>query len=110
MSDRRKDSFSILGIGATACVACCIGPIVAFLGGLGIAGLASTLVIGAGSLAITTAAIVAIVVVRRRRAGRNPGVNGESPGVVTVAVLSRRPSPPQPSPPLASARPDPDPS
>ena len=42
-----------LGLGAAACVACCAGPILAFLGGLGIAGLASTLLIGAAGLLIT---------------------------------------------------------
>ncbi len=37
-----KDRFSVLGLGVAACAACCAGPILAFLGGLGVAGLAST--------------------------------------------------------------------
>jgi hypothetical protein len=67
MTTTKKDGLSILGIGAAACVACCAGPILAFLGGLGIAGLASTLLIGTAGLLIAAAAGIALVVVRRRR-------------------------------------------
>lgn len=62
-----KDGLGIVGFGAAACVACCAGPILAFLGGLGIAGLAATWVIGLAGLAITAVAGVAFLVVRRRR-------------------------------------------
>ena len=68
MKQANAGGFSILGIGAAACLACCAGPILAVLGGLGIAGLASTLLIGAGGLIITAAAVVAFVAIRRRRA------------------------------------------
>jgi hypothetical protein len=61
------DGFGVLGIGAVACLACCAGPILAFLGGLGVAGLASTLLLGAGGLLITVAAVATFIVVRRRR-------------------------------------------
>jgi mercuric ion transport protein len=81
-----KDGFSVLGLGAAACVACCAGPILAFLGGLGIAGVASTLVIGAAGLLITAAAVTAIVVVRRGRTSCEvPDV-----GLVEVAIPTRR--------------------
>lgn len=66
MKKASKDGFSPLGLGAAACVACCAGPILAFFGGLGIAGLASTLLIGTLGLLISAAAIAAVVVVRRR--------------------------------------------
>lgn len=66
MKKASKDGFSSLGLGAAACVACCAGPILAFFGGLGIAGLASTLLIGTLGLLISAAAIAAVVVVRRR--------------------------------------------
>lgn len=59
MKKDSKDGFSILGLGAAACVACCAGPILAFLGGLGIVGLASTVLIGASGLLITVVAIAA---------------------------------------------------
>ena len=58
---------SFLGIAAVACVACCIGPILAVLGAIAALGLASTILVGAAGLLITAAAISAFVVVRRRR-------------------------------------------
>lgn len=88
MKQAGKNGAGILGLGAVACLACCAGPILAFLGGLGIAGLASTLFIGAAGLAITAAAIAAFVVVRRRR--RGCAVPDEGP--VAVAAPTGRPS------------------
>jgi glycerol-3-phosphate acyltransferase PlsY len=66
MNKDRNDAFSLVGIGTAACIACCVGPILAFLGGLGVARVASTVLIGTGGLAITAAAVVAFVAVRRR--------------------------------------------
>ncbi len=68
MSSAKKDGLSIIGLGAAACLACCAGPVLAFLGGLSIAGLAGTVLFGAIGLLIAMPAIVAFVVVRRRRA------------------------------------------
>lgn len=82
MKEASKDGFSVLGLGAAACVACCAGPILAFLGGLGIAGVASTLVIGATGFLITVAAVAAIVVVRRRRTSCE--VRDDGPVAVTI--------------------------
>lgn len=59
--------FGMLGIGVAACAACCAVPILALLGGLSLAGLASTLVIGTSGLVIAAAATTAFVAVRRRR-------------------------------------------
>jgi hypothetical protein len=56
-----------VGLGAAACAACCAGPIVAFLGGLGVAGLLSAAVIGGVGLLVTAAAVGAMAVRRRRR-------------------------------------------
>lgn len=86
MKEASKDGFSVLGLGAAACVACCAGPILAFLGGLGIAGVASTLVIGATGFLITVAAVAAIVVVRRRRTS----CEVRDDGPVAVANPTRR--------------------
>jgi mercuric ion transport protein len=88
---RRDRGFRFLGIGAAACVACCAGPIVAVLGGLGVAGLASTLVIGGVGLVVTAAAVVAYAVVRRR-----PTACAVPDGDVPVAAPIRRsPEPPE---------------
>lgn len=67
MNTTRKDGFSILGLGAAACVACCAGPLLAVLGGLSIAGLAGTLLIGSGGLLIAAGAAAGFLLVRRRR-------------------------------------------
>ena len=83
MKKANEDGFGILGIGAAACVACCAGPILAFLGGLGIA---STLLIGTLGLLITAAAVAATVVVRRRRATCEVPADGP----VAVAIPIRR--------------------
>jgi hypothetical protein len=86
MKQAGRSGAGILGLGALACLACCAGPILVFLSGLGIAGLASTLFIGAAGLAVTAAAIAAFVVLRRRRS--SCAVPDESP--VAVAAPSRR--------------------
>jgi hypothetical protein len=67
MSKTSKDGFSILGLGAAACLACCAGPILAFLGGLSLAGAAATWFIGGAGLAIAALAAVAYLYVRSRR-------------------------------------------
>lgn len=65
-----KDSFGILGVGAAACVACCAGPILTFLGGFSVAGIASTWLIGGTGFVITAVAAAFVVVRRRRRQSR----------------------------------------
>ena len=68
---RRTDS-AIVGVGAAACAACCAGPILAFLGGLGVAGMASTLFIGAAGLVLAVAAATAASSSSRRAAASAP--------------------------------------
>jgi hypothetical protein len=80
----------ILGIGAAACLVCCAGPILAFLGGVGIAGIASTLLVGAAGLGITAAAITGFVVVGRHR--RSCARADEAPMPV-AAPTTRAPQP-----------------
>lgn len=77
MTDRaaRKEGFSLLGIGAVACIACCAGPILGVLGGISLAGLASTAFIGAAGLVVAVAAGGAwLWVGRRRRVAERPSV------------------------------------
>jgi hypothetical protein len=88
MTQASRSGAGIVGFGAVACLACCAGPILAFLGGLGIAGLASTVFIGGAGLAVTAAAIAAFVVVRRRRS--SCAVPDEGP--VAVDAPTRRTS------------------
>jgi hypothetical protein len=63
----RDGSFSIVGLGIAACVACCAGPILALLGGVTIAGVASTWVIGGAGLLIAAVAAVGFLAIRSRR-------------------------------------------
>ncbi len=59
----KKENVAIVGVGAVACAACCVGPIIGFLGALGL--LAGVALFGTIGLAI--AAIVFLFVVRQRR-------------------------------------------
>ena len=68
MSQADRTGHGVLGLGVAACAVCCAGPILAFLGGLGLVGLASTFVIGWVGLLVVAATIVAYIVLRRRRA------------------------------------------
>lgn len=54
----------ILGLGALACIACCVGPFLGLLSAIGIAATAGTLIFGLTGLA---AALLAIPVLWRRR-------------------------------------------
>lgn len=78
MTPTKKDGFSILGL-AAACLACCAGPILAVLGGVSIAGLASTWLIGASGLVIAAAAAIGLTVVRRRQAAASCATDPAEP-------------------------------
>jgi hypothetical protein len=58
----------LFGVGAAACAACCIGPILAALGAVTAGGVLSTRFIGAVGLAIAAAGAIALVAIRRGRA------------------------------------------
>jgi hypothetical protein len=64
---RTKGGFNLLGLGALACIGCCAAPVLAFLGGLSVAGLASTTLIGGAGFLITGLAAIAYLIVRHRR-------------------------------------------
>jgi hypothetical protein len=87
MSTPDKDgNFSVVGLGIAACVACCAGPILAVLGGVTIAGVASTWVIGGAGLMIAAVVAVGFLVVRSRRRQSASALDGES---VPVALTTR---------------------
>ncbi len=82
-----KGGLRLLGLGALACIGCCAGPVLAFLGGVSIAGLASTTLIGGAGLLIAAVAAVAYLVVRRRRTS---ACSLTLPVVTPVAAPTRR--------------------
>lgn len=61
---KRGGTGRILGLGALACIACCIGPILGLLSAIGIATTAGTLTFGVAGLAI---GLLAIPVLRKHR-------------------------------------------
>lgn len=89
MSDKRRGSFGVLGVGAAACAACCAPPVLAFLGGLGLAGLASTLIFGALGLILVAVAVAGVVLVRRHRTANTLPPSAAVP----VQLTARRPAP-----------------
>ena len=82
----RKEGFSLLGVSIVACVACSTGPILGVLGGISVAGLASTVVLGAVGLVIVAVAAIAFVLVGRRRVRHDADTD-----VVSVQLLARKP-------------------
>jgi hypothetical protein len=62
-----KQGAGILGLGAAACVACCAGPIIAFVGGIAAVGAIGTMFVGLSALLVAAIAIAVVLVVRRRR-------------------------------------------
>jgi len=57
----------LLGVGAAACVACCVPLIVSVLGAVAAGGVLGGLFLGVGGLVVASVAIGAIVLVRRGR-------------------------------------------
>jgi mercuric ion transport protein len=66
MSATRKENATILGVGVAACAACCAGPILGVLAAIGLGTAAGFLLVGTVAL-VVGAAVIALVVLRRRR-------------------------------------------
>ncbi len=79
----KKDGAAIVGVGAVACAACCVGPILGFIGAIGLGTVAGVLAFGLAGLLIAAIGI-AIFVTRRRRANRC----GAAPEVTAVTVAT----------------------
>ena len=66
MSEDSRATAGAVGVGAAACAVCCAGPILAFVGGIGLAGIASTFLVGFIGI-VVAATIIAVMLIRRRR-------------------------------------------
>ena len=84
---RRGGIGRILGVGALACIACCIGPILGLLSAIGIATIAGNLTFGFARLEMALLAI-AVVLGHRRSPNCSTPVDHE---VTMVAPSIRRP-------------------
>jgi glycerol-3-phosphate acyltransferase PlsY len=63
----KRDGTAAVGVGVAACVACCAGPILGFLGAIGLGTLAGVFLFGVAGLAVAAIGIV-VLVLRRQRA------------------------------------------
>lgn len=86
MTTKTRKPFSILGLGAAACVACCTGSILAFLAATGLFTASGTALFGATGLLVLAPA--AAWYARRRRQGTACTFPEDQPVAVT---LGRRP-------------------
>ena len=81
----KKENAAIVGVGAVACAACCAGPIIGFVGALGLlAGVALF-----GTIGLAAAATVLLVLVRRRRLRPNVCATPDA-AAVAVEITSAR--------------------
>jgi hypothetical protein len=72
-----RERLRLLGIGVAACAACGAGPLVGVLAGVGLAGMLSTLAIGAAGLLAPAVAVTLYVASRRRRSTCGPATSGQ---------------------------------
>jgi len=63
----KRDMRTFVGVTALACAACCIGPILAVLGAIGIATFAGIAIFGAAAAAVALLAVPAYLHHRRRQ-------------------------------------------
>ena len=88
MSDRKQENAAILGVGVAACAVCCAGPILGVLAAIGIGTAAGFALFGTVAIVIG-AALIALVVVRRRRRVAECAVP-ETPESVPVELTDMR--------------------
>jgi hypothetical protein len=82
----------LAGVGVVACVACCAGPILGFLGGLGVVGALSSPLVGVAGILVALGCAVVAAVLKRARARRCPVDEGPRSAPAPVPVeLTRHP-------------------
>ena len=86
-----NDGVRIVGLAAVVCLACCAGPILAFLGALSLAGLASTWLIGGTGVLIAAGAAISFLLVRRRSGHVACVVSSDAPVPVELTERPVRP-------------------
>jgi len=87
----RRDGLGIVGIGAAACAVCCAGPVLAFLGGLTIAGLLGAVAVGVAGIVVAAVAGAGWLLVRRRQARRPRCRPASTTSAVAPPALRARP-------------------
>jgi hypothetical protein len=81
---KRREGAAVVGVGAAACAVCCAGPILAFLGAIGLSTVVGVAAFGVIGLLI---ALLAVPLLLRRRPRSHEGSTGlvqvEAPTVRT---------------------------
>jgi mercuric ion transport protein len=85
----KKESATIVGVGAAACAVCCAGPILGALAAIGLGTAAGLALFGAVAL-LMGAALSALVVTRRRRRAVACASSEASEPVTVELTASRR--------------------
>ncbi|GLV92193.1 MULTISPECIES: hypothetical protein [Streptomyces] len=89
--ETKSSGRSLLGVGGLAALACCIGPIMAFLGGLGVLSAIGTFWVPALA-ALTAVALIAAAWVLHRR--RRAAACKAAPGPVDLGLPTPPPAEP----------------
>ena len=63
----KREGAAIVGVGAAACAACCAGPILGFLGAIGLGTISGVLLFGAAGMLVAGVGVAALTLRRRRR-------------------------------------------
>ena len=87
----RREGVKAVGVGAALCVACCAGPVVAWLAAIGLFTVAGVAWLGAGSLLVGAMAVAWVL--RRRRRSTSACVPHAATGPVLVELSSRATDP-----------------
>ena len=85
----KKENVAIVGVGAVACAACCAGPILGFLAGIGLGTAAGFALFGVAALALGAIAIVIVLQRRRRRATSCAATPGPVPVEMPIVRTHR---------------------
>lgn len=82
----------IVGLAVVACAACCAGPVLAFLGGVTVLGIAGSALFGVAAAIVAVVAATLFLVVRRRRTTTSACASAlTTEGPVLVAAPARQP-------------------
>ena len=78
---KTSDGATVIGVGAVACALCCAGPILAFLGAIGLGTVLGVAIFGVVGLLVALLAIPLLIKRRQRRRCAPGPVSVESPAV-----------------------------
>ena len=89
--DKGPGAGVIVRVAVVACAACCAGPVLAFLGGVTVLGVAGTAFFGVAAATVAVAATTLFLAVHWRRAAHACASGSVPHGPVLVPAPGRRP-------------------